>query len=631
VSDEETTGAWLELHWTEVHTVRRLVIVRNSLDRPGITAGFLTFGDGSHLQVRLSTSSRRTVIPVRARTVDRLRLTVSAVDAGARSATISAVQVHERSAPGDVSTDAPPDGNVAALATMTQDRAAAGMGAIVLPGSGNTGGPSWQVPRPDDAWVQLDWDRPRELTTVELRGGAGSASSLRRATIAFSDGSELPFAAVLSDPARPTRVSFMPRVTTSLRVTVNEVNGSGPLVLAGIDAFQRGTRLSRLARGVQGPAIPAQLAPCPDSSVAGSARLIVVCPTNGSTVDGRVRLEVAAAGRSSVSATVWPGEGLARVPPSATATPAADGTATLPLDLEAVPPGPLTVRVRAEGGGRPPEVVYAQLYRGEVEAAPTVPPSNAARGRTLVYDEEFDRPLSISRTGLGADYAAAKPVPNGVEDFGSAIFPDPDLGYDTVQVVDNAYLRLRVQPKPADFPDPLGAGRVHLGGLLASARGGMSGFSAQYGYFETRMLAPAARGTWPAFWMLPSTYPPPLEPVVAEVDAVELYGHDPTSACHTTHEYLDGRDSGKGAAHCGRRFASDRSALTWHTYGVAIGPTEISFYIDGSLVAEASQIRGGADPMFFLVDLALGGGWPIDLAGTQGRADLYVDYVRVYV
>ena len=35
--------------------------------------------------------------------------------------------------------------------------------------------------------------------------------------------------------------------------------------------------------------------------------------------------------------------------------------------------------------------------------------------------------------------------------------------------------------------------------------------------------------------------------------------------------------------------------------------------------------------MFFLVNLALGGGWPIALEPVQDRAMLYVDYVRVYV
>jgi hypothetical protein len=35
--------------------------------------------------------------------------------------------------------------------------------------------------------------------------------------------------------------------------------------------------------------------------------------------------------------------------------------------------------------------------------------------------------------------------------------------------------------------------------------------------------------------------------------------------------------------------------------------------------------------MFFLVDLALGGGWPVDLRAVQDTAALYVDYIRVYV
>jgi len=35
-------------------------------------------------------------------------------------------------------------------------------------------------------------------------------------------------------------------------------------------------------------------------------------------------------------------------------------------------------------------------------------------------------------------------------------------------------------------------------------------------------------------------------------------------------------------------------------------------------------------PFFFLINLATGGGWPVDLSRYDGRADMYVDYVRVY-
>jgi hypothetical protein len=31
-----------------------------------------------------------------------------------------------------------------------------------------------------------------------------------------------------------------------------------------------------------------------------------------------------------------------------------------------------------------------------------------------------------------------------------------------------------------------------------------------------------------------------------------------------------------------------------------------------------------------MINLAIGGGWPVDLSRYDGRVDMYVDYVRVY-
>ena len=75
------------------------------------------------------------------------------------------------------------------------------------------------------------------------------------------------------------------------------------------------------------------------------------------------------------------------------------------------PPGPLTVEFVADGSWLQPKVVHFQLYRkvGNVQADHVRPDARMA-GRTLVYAEEFDHPLSISRTGIDADYAAGKPV-----------------------------------------------------------------------------------------------------------------------------------------------------------------------------------------------------------------------------
>ncbi len=199
-----------------------------------------------------------------------------------------------------------------------------------------------------------------------------------------------------------------------------------------------------------------------------------------------------------------------------------------------------------------------------------------------------------------------------------------------MSVVDQRYLRIGVEPKPAGFTDPGNYDRKHLGGLVASARAGGSGFSAQYGYYEARLLAPAGAGTWPAFWQLPSRNLIAEHPGEAEIDTVELYGHDIVSSCHATHQYVNRKSTG-GEVKCGKRFADAQAALTWHVYGADVTPTEVIYYIDGHEVARLPQVEGGDEPMFFMLNLELGGGWPIKLDTVGNRASLYVDYVRVYV
>ena len=91
------------------------------------------------------------------------------------------------------------------------------------------------------AWLQLAWTRPRELTGIELVGGM-SAASVGGATLVLSDGTRLPVGAVLTDPDRPTIVSFMPRLTTSVRLTVDRVDGTGPVTLDELRAYERAPR-----------------------------------------------------------------------------------------------------------------------------------------------------------------------------------------------------------------------------------------------------------------------------------------------------------------------------------------------------------------------------------------------------
>ena len=70
---------------------------------------------------------------------------------------------------------------------------------------------------------------------------------------------------------------------------------------------------------------------------------------------------------------------------------------------------------------------------------------------------------------------------------------------------------------------------------------------------------------------------------------------------------------------------------TFHTYGCKVTETDTIYYCDN---IEVSRHPTGAVsrqyPFFFLINLATGGGWPVDLSRYDGIADMYVKYVRVW-
>ena len=632
--DGDTVGAWLELSWRRAHVVHQILITRNPLTEPGATDGLLTFGDGSVLQMRLSGTYPTTIVPITPREVDRLRFTVSAVAPSARNVTISAFGVNDE--PGvEVAVDGAPAGNAAAAAVVTQSSDAGGADPRALQdGSGAPGaegsGSDWATERPAGAWVQLDWDRPRELSSIELMGSTRSAAGLAAATLSFDDGATLPIGAVLPEPARPTVVAFVPRVVRSVRLRLDQVEGTGALALGELRTYQRGFTPPRVASAASPSPAPAAPAPCVDTPATDTNPVVVRCPGVGSTIEGPVDLRVdVAPGYSLVTATVWPADAAEPTGPSTSAAPDSSGTATLTVDTSATPPGPLQWRSRPPGTGQT-RPGFTLSSTAEVHSAPKYRP--APRGRRAdagLRRGVLPTHLAVAdRDRRGLRGGQTRPLRRRGLRRRDLHRPHPGLPR-TCGSMDDRYLRIHVAPVPSGFVDPQGWDRVHLGGLPASAREGGSGFSAQYGYFEARMLAPAAPGTWPAFWMLPSDNLVAPTRTVAEIDAVELYGHNPTRACQSTHSFKDGEDNGLGQ--CEQRQPTERDALAWHTYGVSVLPTGITFFIDGHVTATAPQVEGGDAPLFFLVDLALDGGWPVQLKGVQDRASLYVDYIRVYV
>jgi beta-glucanase (GH16 family) len=151
------------------------------------------------------------------------------------------------------------------------------------------------------------------------------------------------------------------------------------------------------------------------------------------------------------------------------------------------------------------------------------------------------------------------------------------------------------------------------------------------GYYELRAWLPEGQGIWPAFWAIEEERLSSERDHVYEIDIMEHYGSAmPDRYTSHLHEWnwnktnLEGHTSQYSRNVVGR----DVLATGWHTYGLEVTATEVIFYFDGKphfTVAKPAKLDTS---LMFMIDLAAGGGWPIDPG--LSRASMYVDYFRAY-
>ena len=190
-------------------------------------------------------------------------------------------------------------------------------------------------------------------------------------------------------------------------------------------------------------------------------------------------------------------------------------------------------------------------------------------------------------------------------DYGPTQSLDPFRVEDGVLTITAAAAPETLQPETGGY--------AYTSGLLTS----FNSFAQTYGYFEIRADMPEGQGLWPAFWLLPAdgSWPP-------ELDVVELIGQDPERLIMTTH-------STAGGGHAiERHYADVADSDGFHSYGVLWGPEQITWYYDGLQVAETATPDDLHDPMYLLVDLAVGG-----IAGAPDGdlpAEMRIDTIRAY-
>jgi beta-glucanase (GH16 family) len=230
-------------------------------------------------------------------------------------------------------------------------------------------------------------------------------------------------------------------------------------------------------------------------------------------------------------------------------------------------------------------------------------------GYKLTFDENFDR-LDVSAWGPGTLWIAHTPW---YGDFGDAQFTDPAPAFPFT--VENGILRIEARQ---------GSDGKWRSGLLSSADRSGAGFFQQFGYFEMRAKLPPGPGVWPAFWLIANKDPQ----TSAEIDILEYYGVGPDIYHTTVHVWPKSKGVEKQTHHIQHSVPYGSLSDQFHTYGASVEADWIIFYLDGKETGRVKTPPEHHRPMFILLDLALGSGWPIDK--TINPSYMYVDYVRAY-
>jgi beta-glucanase (GH16 family) len=156
-----------------------------------------------------------------------------------------------------------------------------------------------------------------------------------------------------------------------------------------------------------------------------------------------------------------------------------------------------------------------------------------------------------------------------------------------------------------------------------------------YGRFVARMKLPKGKGTWPAFWMLPTDFAYGDWPKSGEIDIMEHVGFEPNVVHISTHcaAYYFKIGNQKSS-----KLLVPTATSDFHDYRVDWTPYAVRGFIDGVQIFEFTNQGTGSNAWPFdkrfhmLLNIAVGGDW----GGAQGidatafPSTMEVDYVRVY-
>ena len=166
------------------------------------------------------------------------------------------------------------------------------------------------------------------------------------------------------------------------------------------------------------------------------------------------------------------------------------------------------------------------------------------------------------------------------------------LGLDPFKVRDGV-LSIVASRTPAALK-PVLFNNEYISGILTT----QGSFAQKYGYFEMRAKIPIGIGVWPAFWMLADNggWPP-------EIDVMEGRGQMAGDTVMTTHWRIPATGY---VQHCGFDFQLPDASTAFHNYGALWTQDRIVYFIDRKPVQDIKVPVGFGDPMYMIVNLAMG-------------------------
>ncbi len=165
----------------------------------------------------------------------------------------------------------------------------------------------------------------------------------------------------------------------------------------------------------------------------------------------------------------------------------------------------------------------------------------------------------------------------------------------------------------------------HRSGMVSSGRRGEHGrvrYSFTYGRVEVRFRTPRGAGLWPAIWMLPAS-----NRSLPEIDLMEQYGQDTREASMTLHPTeAASRPDAVVRQHA---LVGDLS-VGWHTVRLDWSERSLRWSIDGVEQLRVSGDRVPSEPMYLVMNLAVGGQAGAPSPTATFPAHLLIDEVTVW-